>query len=680
MRSYANTLGLVSAVIMTLVGLLACGNAQPQAETTASTPSEEFPVLTEDVLEGRIHAPDFPEGLQWLNAENPISISHLNGKVVLVDFWTYCSINCMHVIPELKKLEEKYADELIVIGVHSAKFTSEKDSEAIRQAVLRYQITHPVVNDDSFQIWQAYGAKAWPTFAIINPAGRVVGMHSGENVFPLFDNVIGQIVKHFDAKSELSRRKMSFGSEAMKQEQTLLKYPGRIAADATAARLYISDSNHNRILVTALDGKVEFIIGSGMTGNRDGSFTEARFNRPQGVCLDGDVLYIADTENHTIRAANLKSKKVTTVLGTGVQASEYNVAGAGTNVALNSPWDLLVHDGKLYIAMAGSHQLWITDVGSWQARPFAGSSREARVDSTLLEAALAQPSGVTSDGRKLYFVDSETSSIRSADFASSGSVSTIVGSDLFDFGDTDGDASAARLQHPLGVLHQDGKLYVADTYNHKIKIVDPVQRTAKTFAGTGRPGFKDGDLSTAEFNEPSGLTLIGSKLYVADCNNHQIRLIDLGTGMVSTLMFRDLAPVAARTIDNFSGREIKLQPNRIKSGAAMISIALVLPDGYKFNELAPFYVNFKSSEESAVEIVARPEQIVLDRSTGEFKIPVTTGAGESEVTLETVVYLCKADSPACLFDMVRVKIPVTVDPKGPGMFGVAIPVRTLPRL
>lgn len=665
---------------MTLVCLLACGDAQPQGETPALAPPEEFPVLTEDILEGRVHAPDFPEGLQWLNTENPISMAHLNGKVVLLDFWTYCCINCMHVIPDLRKLEEKYADELIVIGVHSAKFTNEKDSEAIRQAVLRYQITHPIVNDNNFQIWQAYGAKAWPTFAIINPAGRVVGMHSGENVFPLFDNVIDQIVKHFDAKGELSRRKMSFGSEAMKQEQTLLKYPGKITADATAARLYISDSNHNRILATTADGKVEFIIGSGMPGNQDGAFTEARFNRPQGVCRDGDILYIADTENHTIRAANLKSKKVTTVLGTGTQAHQDNVAGVGTNVALNSPWDLLVHDGKLYIAMAGSHQLWVADIDSWQARPYAGSGREARVDSTLLEAALAQPSGITTDGDKLYFADSETSSIRSADFASSGSVSTIIGSDLFDFGDIDGDASAARLQHPLGLLSHDGMLYVADTYNHKIKIVDPVRRTATTFAGTGQPGFKDGDLTIAEFDEPSGLALIGNKLYVADCNNHQIRIIDLGTGTVSTLMFRDLAPVAARTMDNFSGREIKLQPNRIKSGAATISVALVVPDGYKLNELAPFYVDFNSSDQSAVEIVAKPEQIVLNRTTGEFEIPVIAGSGESVITLETVVYLCKADSPACLFDMVRVKIPVTVDPKGPGMFGVAIPVRTLPRL
>jgi len=680
MRSCSKIPAVFLAVIVALVALLACGDAQPQGETQASAPPEEFPALTEDVLDGRIHAPDFPEGLLWLNAENPISMAHLNGKVVLLDFWTYCCINCMHVIPDLKKLEEKYADELVVIGVHSAKFTNEKDSEAIRQAVLRYQITHPVVNDNNFQIWQAYGAKAWPTFAIINPAGRVVGMHSGENVFALFDNVIGQIVKHFDAKGELSRRKMSFGSEAMKQEQTLLKYPGKIAADATAARLYISDSNHNRILTTTADGKVEFIIGSGMPGNQDGSFTEARFNRPQGVCLDGDILYIADTENHTIRAANLKSKKVTTVLGTGTQAHQDNVAGAGAKVALNSPWDLLVRDGKLYIAMAGAHQLWVADIDTWQVSPFAGSGREARIDSTLLEAALAQPSGLTTDGGTLYFADSETSSIRSADLASSGSVNTIIGSDLFDFGDIDGDASVARFQHPLGVLYHDGKLFVADTYNHKIKIVDPVQRTATTFAGTGQPGFKDGDLKTAQFNEPSGLALLGSKLYVADCNNHQIRMIDLGTGTVSTLMFRDLAPVATRTMDNFSGREIKLQPNRVKSGAARISVALVVPDGYKLNELAPFYVDFSSSEQSAVEIVAQPEQIVLNRTTGEFEIPIETGSGEAVITLETVVYLCKADSPACLFDMVRVRIPVTVDPKGPGMFGVAIPVRTLPRL
>jgi hypothetical protein len=335
---------------------------------------------------------------------------------------------------------------------------------------------------------------------------------------------------------------------------------------------------------------------------------------------------------------------------------------------------------NLFIAMAGSHQIWIADTDSWDARPFAGSAQEARIDGPLLQAALAQPSGITGDGKKLYFADSETSSIRSADLGETGHVSTIVGTDLFDYGDIDGDSATARLQHPLGVIHHNGLLYVADTYNHKIKLVDPVKRTATTLIGSGIRGYRDGNFAEAEFNEPSGLAIVGDKIYIADCNNHQIRIADLQTRSVSTLRFTDLKPVAERTMDAFAGREIKLQPNKVRPGAARISIGLSIPEGYKLNELAPFYVDFQSSNEDAAQLTVAPEQIQLNRATGEFEIPIIAGEGEATITLETVVYLCKADSPACLFDMIRVQIPIVADAKGPSMFGVNIPVRTQPRL
>ncbi|HEX2869201.1 MAG TPA: thioredoxin-like domain-containing protein [Ignavibacteriales bacterium] len=128
-------------------------------------------------------APEFPDGLDWLNVDHPIKLSDLRGKVVLLDFWTFCCINCMHIIPDLKKLEAKYPGELAVIGVHSAKFLSEQETGNIRQAILRYDIEHPVVNDKDFKIWTSYGANAWPTVVLIDPRGDVVGHHSGEGVY-----------------------------------------------------------------------------------------------------------------------------------------------------------------------------------------------------------------------------------------------------------------------------------------------------------------------------------------------------------------------------------------------------------------------------------------------------------------------------------------------------------------
>ncbi len=636
-------------------------------------------VLSEDQLEGETYAPDFPEGLEWLNTTQPVSLEQLRGKIVILDFWTFCCINCMHVLPELKRLEEKYAEEIVVVGVHSAKFTNEKDSEAIREAILRYEITHPVVNDNNLAIWQEYGIKAWPTFILLNPAGRVIGIHSGEGIFDLFDGVIAQAIKYFDENHQLSRRVINFNTEVMKKEKSLLNYPGKITADTSGLRLYFTDSNNNRILGVSTSGQIEIVIGSGMAGNQDGSFAEARFNRPQGVAIDGDVLYVADTENHTIRAANLANKTVTTIFGTGRQARADNVGGTSTTVALNSPWDLLAREGKLYIAMAGAHQIWEADLQSKEAKPFAGSGQEARIDGQLLESALAQPSGITTDGKKVYFADSEVSSIRSADFGADGEVETIVGKDLFEYGDVDGGAQTALLQHPLGVTYRGGLLHVADTYNHKIKVIDPARRTAKTLAGSGRRGLKDGTLTKAEFNEPSGLAFVGDKLYVADCNNHVIRVIDIKTQMASTLQLSNLGLLARQTMDNYNGREIKLQPNKLKPGAGKISFALVLPEGYKLNEQAPFFVDFKSSDTKAISFNATPKQITLNKATGEFEIPVTGTSGSTVVTIETVVYFCKEGGTTCLFDMIRARVPIELDAKGPAMFGVGVNVRALPR-
>src|SRR5215471_1254243 len=131
--------------------------------------------------EGKVNAPDFPEGLEWLNTDHPISLRDLKGQVVLLDFWTYCCINCMHVFPDLHALEEKYKDQpVVVIGVHSGKFDQEKDVDHIRQAILRHNINHPVAVDSQFKIWNSYGVQSWPTLILIDLEGNAVAGWSGE--------------------------------------------------------------------------------------------------------------------------------------------------------------------------------------------------------------------------------------------------------------------------------------------------------------------------------------------------------------------------------------------------------------------------------------------------------------------------------------------------------------------
>ena len=386
--------------------------------------------------EGKESAPDFPEGLEWINTTRPIRMSELKGKVVLLDFWTYCCINCIHVLPDLKKLEHDFPDELVVVGVHSAKFEGEKVSKNIRQAVDRYEIEHAVVNDHEMKMWKEYGVRAWPTMALIDPAGKVVGLISGEGNYTMLKRFIGEMVQVFEERGEMDRRVLDFQVERTQTDQNRLLFPGKVLADAKSGKLFIADSNHNRIVVVSLEGgAIEAMVGSGQEGLADGDFKTAQFNHPQGMAFDGKILYVADTENHLIREIDFTTGQVRTIAGTGHQARVFNVSGKGLKTGLNSPWDLELHQGVLYIAMAGSHQLWQMDLQSSEVSPYAGSGREARIDGGLLQSALAQPSGWASDGLKLYFADSEISAIRSAELKTAGRVETIVGGDLFDFGD-----------------------------------------------------------------------------------------------------------------------------------------------------------------------------------------------------------------------------------------------------
>ncbi|MBI4308496.1 MAG: alkyl hydroperoxide reductase [Chloroflexi bacterium] len=439
----------------------------------------------------------------------------------------------MHVIPQLRKLEQKYRQEMVVIGVHSAKFTSEKQTENIRKAVLRYGIEHPVVNDRESLVWRQYAARAWPTLMFIDPVGKVIGKHEGEIAYEPFDQLIGEMVREFDGQGLIDRRPLEFRHEA--EGGMPLLFPGKALADGPSGRLFIADSGHHRILVVSGAGAVQQVIGAGEPGLVDGDARSARFNAPQGLALDGASLYVADTENHAVRRVDLEKRRVETIAGVGQQAQAYGAGGPARTVALSSPWDLALRKGALYIAMAGVHQLWALDVVGQTAHPYAGSGREGLLDAGLSQAWLAQPSGIATDGERLYFADSETSAIRAADLDGGGIVCTIVGRDLFEYGDVDGEGDAVRLQHPLGLCWYDGQLYVADTYNNKIKRVDPRSREAVTLAGTGNPGHRDGLGLQAQFHEPGGVSAAGGKLYVADTNNHAIRVVDITSGEVATL-------------------------------------------------------------------------------------------------------------------------------------------------
>jgi len=487
----------------------------------------------------RPDAPELVAGLDWLNTEKPLTLKELKGRIVVLDFWTLCCINCIHTLPDLARLEARYPNVLVVIGVHSPKFENEKKTASIFKAILRYEITHPVVNDADHKIWNSYGVRSWPTLGLIDPEGKVVRGYSGEGNYEQLSKDIEKLIKEHKAKGTLKETPIDF---KLVKEKTVtpIYFPGKVLADAASKRIFIADSTYHRIVITDLDGKKIAIAGSGKEGLKNGKFADARFSDPQGMCLIGDTLYVADRKNHAIRALDLKNETVKLVAGTGEQ-DRYgrNKGGDAVTTGLNSPWDLLVHDKQIYVAMAGHHQIWTFDPAKSTVAPFAGNGREELTDGSHESSAFAQPSGLATDGKQLYVADSEISAIRAVPLPGvKGNVTTVVGEGLFEFGDKNGKGDAVRLQHALGVAYLDGKLYVADTYNSKIKIIDPKDRTCDTYLGDP-PGW----LKAKMFDEPAGVSISGGKMYIADTNNHRIQIVDMKTKAVSTLNLQGVDPV-----------------------------------------------------------------------------------------------------------------------------------------
>lgn len=449
----------------------------------------------------------------------------------------------MHALAQLRELEAAFPNELTVVSIHSPKFSGEQFTESVRDAVLRYGIDHPVVNDRRMTLWQQYAVRAWPTLMFIDPENRVIARHEGEINPEMAKTLLQEMIAEFDAAGLLTHQPLHFTRE--KLTDAVLAFPGKVAVDAQADRIVVSDSTHHRLVETDLTGKVRHIIGNGKEGNADGSFAEAQFNRPQGVALAGDMLYVADTENHTIRRVNLTAQTVETIAGTGEQygmsggMSRTPLDGPAPDIALSSPWDVACSGNDLYIAMAGMHRIFVLHLDDNRIEPFAGAGPEALRDGSYDEALFAQPNGLAlDDSRALYVADSESSSVRVIALTGDKQmrqVTTLVGTGLFDFGDADGIGESALLQHVQALCFADGLLYLADTYNNRVKVLNPQTREVKTLAGNGIAGLQDGLLAQAQFNEPAGLAYADGKLYVADTNNHAVRVIDIATGTVATL-------------------------------------------------------------------------------------------------------------------------------------------------
>ena len=423
----------------------------------------------------------------------------------------------------MRELESKYPRELVVIGVQSGKYHAERITSRIRDASLRLDAVHPVLNDRQFRTWRSYAVSAWPTLVAIDPAGYVVGAHAGEFMAEALTPFIDGLIDNARMRGTLNDEPLHFAPDAPTTAAAgMLRYPGKIAIDGR--RIAIADSGNHRVIVATLNddqvsARIDLISGTGKPGLVNGA--HGQLNSPQGMVFSGDTLYIADTENHAIRALDLIQNDLRTIAGTGAQLRTRADRQAG---AMSSPWDVALIGKTLYVAMAGTHQIWSVDTATGKSRVHSGAGGEDIRDGDNQSALLAQPMGIEAKGDRIYFADSESSAIRWADAAEDGVVGTIVGTGLFDFGDVDGKGDEVRLQHAQGLtFRRDGSLLVADSYNDCIKIIDTDARTSIVWV--------------RGLNEPSGVACSDTHAYVADTNAHRIAVFDLEHGDMTELKF-----------------------------------------------------------------------------------------------------------------------------------------------
>ncbi len=582
-----------------------------------------------------------PENKEWFNISRPLEVKDLEERVILLDFWTYACVNCIQAIPQIKKLEEEFGSKLLVIGVHSGKFSNEKEGTAIRKAILKHDITHPVVNDAGFKIWDSFKIKAWPSFVLLNPHGRIYEIYEGESQIPQMVKDVKKLISKF--KYQLSRDPLPISLEKANMIGNILNFPTKIEIvnkfsykNHEEFALFIANSGSNDIVVTSGVGDIILRIGSQRQGFLDGSIENASFNNPSSVLFDGQKLYVADTSNHALRVVDFKNETVETLIGNGLKGealTEKNLDAK--NFSLASPTDIEFFPDKNHIAIAnsGTHQILSYNIQTKKIDLLAGNGSEGINDGKNPENSLAQTADLAVFNKKLYFVDSETSSLRVLN--ENGEVKTLIGKDLFAFGYENGDKSKALMQHPLGLMVDNSGIYISDSFNHVIRKYDFSKNQISNYIGQRVRGSLVG--KNTQFDEPEGIAATASKLYVADSNNNRIVVIDRKKNTSEIL---DVMPELQFPNEGF----LEYLPNLQKEPAAKIkanseiSLEIILNEGWKINEEGPSFINLLelNSDKEASLIESFDWHIIKAQ---EMKLPKLK-SGKNYV-LQGVVYYCE---------------------------------------
>lgn len=550
----------------------------------------------------RVRAPELAGGGGWVNAD-ALALADLRGKLVLLDFWTAGCVNCVHVAEELRVLERRFADVLVVIGVHSPKFPHEQGHAVVHAAVARHRIEHPVLDDPDLVTWDAYGVRAWPTLVLIDATGRVALTVAGEGHGTRIADAVAVLIAEATAAGVLQRGPLQVAPASAGTGE--LAFPGKVAVDPLGGRLVVADTGHDRVLVTTFDGEVLHELGG--------------LYQPQGVRFDGpDAILVCETAADRVWRIELGP-------------SPPRGAGGGDRTLLTdrlkSPWDVVRWHGHVVVAEAGRHRIWAIDRDG-EPQVIAGTGEENLVDGAALEALLAQPSGLAVTATdELAFVDAEASALRILD-RPGGRVRTLVGHGLFVSGAADGDSLRATLQHASGVAPvADGALVVADTYNGLVRVWRGEHLWTVPVEG---------------FDEPGGLDVLpDGRLVVADTGNHRIVRVDpLG----------DPPPAEAIDVGGPGSGDLTgaaawmptaVTQTVIAESGGTLAVELDVPlDGDELDAAggAPVRVTARASEGA---LLAGRSSWSLDALPARVEVPLGTGSGR--ITVELRVATCAGD-------------------------------------
>ena len=583
-------------------------------------------------MSARVRAPELVGAGGWIGTGGrELRLADFRGRILILDFWTFCCVNCLHVLDELRPLEARFAEVLDVVGVHSPKFAHEADHDALLAAVERYEVHHPVLDDPDLTTWSQYAVRAWPTLCVVDPEGYLVHVASGEGHGEGLARLVEQLVTEHEAKGTLRRRGAAYVPPPA--PKTELRFPGKVALlpDGT---LLVTDTAHHSVVQMAADGETVLRrYGTGERGRVDG--LTPQFAEPQGVLVTaaGQVL-IADTANHVVRRLDLESGSATTVAGTcDVWRPGRPTSGPALEVDLSTPWDLAEHDGEVVLAMAGTHQLWALDLEHGQLRVLAGTTGEGLRDGDALNAYLAQPSGLVSDGERLWFADAETSALR---WYRDGQVGTAMGSGLFDFGHRDGPAAEALLQHPLGVaLLPDGSVAVCDTYNNALRRYDPATGQVSTLA--------------TDVAEPSGAVVVDGELVVVASAAHRLE--------------RPVAPGVMAQVEG-PARQTQRPVSDVAPGPVRLEVVFEPPPGQHLDE--------RDGPATRLVVTASPAELLVSgggAATGLSRnLVLAEGIAEGVLHVAATAASCDegVEHPACHITQQDWGIPVRVRPGAAG--------------